>query len=62
MAPELVRWWADAGGDAVSFGSDAHRPRDLANRFAEAAEVALGSGFRPGRDAGELWSRSRVRA
>jgi histidinol-phosphatase (PHP family) len=57
LAPELVRWWADAGGDAVSFGSDAHRPRDLANRFADAAQVALDCGFRPGRDPGELWSR-----
>ena len=57
LAPELVRWWADAGGDAVSFGSDAHRPRDLANRFADAAQVALESGFRAGAEVGELWSR-----
>jgi histidinol-phosphatase (PHP family) len=57
LAPELVRWWADAGGDAVSFGSDAHRPRDLANRFAAAAQVALSCGFRPGSDPAELWRR-----
>jgi histidinol-phosphatase (PHP family) len=58
LAPELVRWWADAGGDAVSFGSDAHRPRDLAHRFADAARVARDCGFRPGVDVGALWSRS----
>ncbi len=61
LAPELVQWWADAGGDAVSFGSDAHRPADLANGFAAAAAVALGCGFRPGTDAVGLWSR-RARA
>ncbi|GAA0902192.1 PHP domain-containing protein [Pseudonocardia zijingensis] len=58
LAPELVRWWADAGGDAVSFGSDAHRPRDLANGFADAARVARDCGFRPGGDPVQLWSRS----
>jgi histidinol-phosphatase (PHP family) len=60
LAPELVQWWTDAGGDAVSFGSDAHRPSDLANRFADAARVALDCGFRAGAE-GELWSRG-VRA
>lgn len=57
LAPELVRWWADAGGDAVSFGSDAHRPADLANGFAAAVDVALRGGFRPGSDPVGLWSR-----
>jgi histidinol-phosphatase (PHP family) len=59
LAPELVRWWADAGGDAVSFGSDAHRPQDLAKGFAHAAETALDCGFRPGDDPVELWLRRR---
>jgi histidinol-phosphatase (PHP family) len=59
LAPELVAWWADAGGDAVSFGSDAHRPALVANGFAAAAEVAERCGFRPGEDPGELWSRRR---
>jgi histidinol-phosphatase (PHP family) len=53
-----VRWWADAGGDAVSFGSDAHRPGDLASGFAAAAEVASGCGFRAGSDPAELWGRT----
>jgi histidinol-phosphatase (PHP family) len=59
LAPELVAWWADADGDAVSFGSDAHRPADLANGFAAAAEVALRCGFTPGADPADLWSRPR---
>jgi histidinol-phosphatase (PHP family) len=57
LAPELVQWWADAGGDAVSFGSDAHRPGALAHGFADAADVALSCGFRPAGDPTELWSR-----
>jgi histidinol-phosphatase (PHP family) len=57
LAPELVRWWGDAGGAAVSFGSDAHRPRDLAAGFAAAAAVATSCGFRPGDDPAELWAR-----
>jgi hypothetical protein len=59
LAPELVRWWGDAGGESVSFGSDAHRPRDLARGFSAAAEVALSCGFRPGSDPADLWLRVR---
>jgi len=59
LAPELVAWWADAGGDAVSFGSDAHRPADVAKGFAAAAEVARSCGFGPGSDPADLWSRHR---
>jgi histidinol-phosphatase (PHP family) len=59
LAPELVQWWADAGGDTVSFGSDAHRPGALAHGFAAAAEVALGCGFRAGADPADLWLRHR---
>lgn len=61
LAPELVRWWGDAGGEAVSFGSDAHRPRDLASGFAAAAEVASSCGFRAGDDPAQLWGRPRRR-
>jgi histidinol-phosphatase (PHP family) len=59
LAPDLVRWWGDAGGETVSFGSDAHRPRDLAHGFAAAAEMALSCGFRPGSDPADLWIRRR---
>jgi histidinol-phosphatase (PHP family) len=57
LAPELVSWWAGAGGGAVSFGSDAHRPAVIANRFAEVAAVAQRCGFQPGADPADLWSR-----
>jgi histidinol-phosphatase (PHP family) len=46
---EIVQWWRDEGGDAVSFGSDAHHPRGLARSFAHAAAMVEASGFRSGR-------------
>jgi histidinol-phosphatase (PHP family) len=42
--PELVSWWLDAGGSAVSFGSDAHSPAGLAKDFTRAAALAEHSG------------------
>jgi len=57
--PGLVplRWWRELGGEAISFGSDAHRPDDLAAGLAEAAAIAEAAGFRPGRDPLALWGR-----
>jgi histidinol-phosphatase (PHP family) len=53
----VVRWWRDAGGPAVSFGSDAHRPDDLIAGFAIAAAIAESAGFRAaGHDFG-FWFR-----
>jgi histidinol-phosphatase (PHP family) len=57
LAPEIVRWWHDVGGDAVTFGSDAHAPDYVARRFAEAAAMAEASGFRPGRHPHDFWGR-----
>jgi histidinol-phosphatase (PHP family) len=54
---EVVRWWHEAGGDAVSFGSDAHDPVDIARGFAEAAAMAEYHGFHPGRDPHDFWRR-----
>jgi histidinol-phosphatase (PHP family) len=59
FAPVLVRWWADAGGDAVSFGSDAHRPAAVGHGFDDAAATARSYGFRPGADSSDLWPRRR---
>ena len=56
LHPELVRWWREEGGDAVSIGSDAHEPAELARRFAEAAALVEAHGFRPGRHAHDLWT------
>ena len=54
---ELVRWWWEAGGDAVSFGSDAHDPYSVGNRFDIAVAIAEAAGFKPGRDRHDFWRR-----
>jgi histidinol-phosphatase (PHP family) len=54
---ELVRWWWEAGGDAVSFGSDAHQPHRVGDKFDLAVDVAEAAGFRPGRDRLDFWRR-----
>jgi histidinol-phosphatase (PHP family) len=53
----IVRWWHEAGGDAVVFGSDAHRPEAVARRFTELAAIAEAAGFRPGRHPHDFWRR-----
>lgn len=55
--PEIIAWWRDVGGQAVSFGSDAHEPAHLARGFARASAMVEAHGFRPARDAGEVWQR-----
>jgi histidinol-phosphatase (PHP family) len=55
---ELLRWWRDAGGTAVSFGSDAHQPWRVGDKFAEAVSVAQAAGFSPGRDPFDFWRRT----
>jgi histidinol-phosphatase (PHP family) len=58
LHPRIVRWWHEAGGDAVTFGSDAHDPAALAHDFAAAAAMVRAHGFRPGRDPHDLWMRA----
>ena len=53
----IVRWWHEAGGDAVSFGSDAHLPPLVANGFEAAAAMVEAQGFRPGRTPLDFWTR-----
>jgi len=53
----VVRWWHQEGGEAVSFGSDAHDPSNIAKGFADAAAMAEASGFLPLTDPLALWSR-----
>ncbi|WP_250038061.1 PHP domain-containing protein [Paractinoplanes maris] len=55
LHPEVVRWWREEGGTAVSFGSDAHLPAMLAAGFREAAHLAEAHGFRPGRRPFDFW-------
>jgi histidinol-phosphatase (PHP family) len=57
LAPRVIAWWADSGGERVSFGSDAHRPDRVGRGFAVAADAAAAVGFRPGRDPVDLWWR-----
>ncbi|MEO3744562.1 PHP domain-containing protein [Plantactinospora sp. B5E13] len=54
----LIRWWHEEGGDAVSFGSDAHQPSAVARGFREAAAMARAHGFRPGENPYDLWPRA----
>ncbi|MEV1118564.1 PHP domain-containing protein [Actinosynnema sp. NPDC049800] len=54
---EVVRWWREVGGRAVSFGSDAHEPALVGHGFAEAAAVVESCGFRPGRTPHDFWVR-----
>jgi histidinol-phosphatase (PHP family) len=54
----IVRWWYEVGGDAMTFGSDAHQPSTVATGFSHAAAVAEACGFRPGRYAYDFWRRT----
>lgn len=58
LPPEILRWWHEAGGAAISFASDAHRPELVARGFAEAVDLAEASGFRRADDALAYWVRA----
>jgi histidinol-phosphatase (PHP family) len=53
----VLTWWHEEGGDAITFGSDAHLPAFVGHGFREAAQTAEAHGFRPGRNPYDLWSR-----
>lgn len=55
--PGVLRWWAQAGGRAVSFGSDAHEPAQIALGFEAAAAMVEAVGFRPNEDPAGFWLR-----
>jgi histidinol-phosphatase (PHP family) len=57
LHPEILGWWRDEGGDAVTFGSDAHLPDLLAHGFSDAAAMAESYGFKPGRHPYDVWRR-----
>jgi histidinol-phosphatase (PHP family) len=60
LHPEIVRWWREERGSAITFGSDAHDPSRLAQGFAEAVAVAEAHGFRPGRHPYDIWTRPQT--
>jgi histidinol-phosphatase (PHP family) len=53
---EVVGWWHEEGGAAISFGSDAHAPAGVARNFAAAADLARSKGFGPGPS--DFWVRT----
>jgi histidinol-phosphatase (PHP family) len=54
----IVHWWYEAGGDALTFGSDAHEPSIVARDFAHAVAMAEAAGFHPGHDPHAPWRRA----
>lgn len=54
--PWIPQWWKEEGGQAVSFGSDAHVPHALADGFPEAQLMLEHLGFRPGSRPESLWT------
>jgi histidinol-phosphatase (PHP family) len=52
-----LRWWAEEGGRAVSFGSDAHDPSKLAEGFRLAGQLVEAAGFRSNDDPVGFWLR-----
>ena len=58
LAPQVVDWWHEAGGQTVTFGSDAHQPDRLAWEFSDTAAMVAAHGFRPGATPYEMWRRA----
>ena len=54
---DQIRWFHEEGGEAVSFGSDAHTPSAVGQKFDLAVDVVEAAGFRPGRDRFDFWRR-----
>jgi histidinol-phosphatase (PHP family) len=54
----VLRWWHEERGEAVTFGSDAHDPSEIAQDFANAAAMAEANGFRPSSNPFDLWART----
>ncbi|CAN5495836.1 PHP domain-containing protein [soil metagenome] len=55
--PWIPQWWAEEGGRAVTFGSDAHGPFSLAANFPEAVAMVESFGFAPGSSPEDFWTR-----
>lgn len=55
--PWVPQWWAQEGGRAVTFGSDAHGSESLAANFPEAMAMVESFGFRPGARPEDFWTR-----
>jgi histidinol-phosphatase (PHP family) len=53
----VVRWWREEGGQAVSFGSDAHAPDRIASGFEPARQMVESAGFKAAKDPTDYWRR-----
>lgn len=60
LSGRVIEWWWQAGGAAVSFGSDAHQPMAVGHGFAAAAALAEALGFSPATDPTGFWTRRSV--
>ncbi|HEY2263160.1 MAG TPA: PHP domain-containing protein [Streptosporangiaceae bacterium] len=58
LHPQILTWWRQEGGQAITFASDAHDPAALAAGFADSAHLAEAAGFAPGRDPYGPWGRN----
>ncbi|WP_431247603.1 PHP domain-containing protein [Leifsonia xyli] len=54
----VPQWWAEEGGQAITFASDAHTPDAIASNFPEAVILAETFGFRPGAVLADPWRRA----
>ena len=57
---EIVQWWYEEGGGAVSFGSDAHAPEVVARWLCRRRGDGRAQGFSAGRGPDDFWRRSYV--
>ncbi len=55
LSASVLRWWRQEGGEAVSFGSDAHVPWRVGDKFQQAVHVAEAAGFGRGKDMFDFW-------
>jgi histidinol-phosphatase (PHP family) len=55
LHPQVLAWWRQDGGQAITFASDAHSPDRLAAGFTEAVRVAEAAGFAAGDDPLGMW-------
>ena len=54
----VLTWWHEEGGDAITFGSDAHEPSAVAHGFREAVHLAEAHGYRPAKTPHDFWTRA----
>lgn len=57
LHPQVLTWWHQEGGHAITFASDAHDPAALARGFPAAVRMAEAAGFRAARDPLDFWHR-----